>query len=308
MYYDIDPVYWVITILSIIFILSIFFISRYGYNQLNALSNQISNQITTLEMKLASSTLSLQGDISQTETVLSSALEQEKQNVVAIKDELKKEIGSFGEEVDTIAGTVTTLEKLSKTDPELLQKYSKIFFLNEHYEPPRLVELIDQYEYNESKRLQIHNDVWPYLQSMLNQALEENVEIYVFSAFRSFDTQESLKGQYTIIYGQGTANQFSADQGYSEHQLGTTADLITPGIGGTLSDFEKTGAYIWLQNNAHKYGFVLSYPENNSYYIFEPWHWRFVGVKLAEDLHNSGKNFYDLDQREIDEYLVYIFD
>lgn len=134
------------------------------------------------------------------------------------------------------------------------------------------------------------------------------LEIYVYSAYRSFDEQNALKGQYAVIYGEGTANQFSADQGYSEHQLGTTVDLITTGISGVLEDFGGTNAYQWLLNNAYKYGFVLSYPDNNDYYVYEPWHWRFVGVKLATDLHNSGKSFYDLTQREIDEYLINLFE
>jgi LAS superfamily LD-carboxypeptidase LdcB len=63
-----------------------------------------------------------------------------------------------------------------------------------------------------------------------------------------------------------------------------------------------------MQNHAYIYGFVLSYPKNNGYYVYEPWHWRFVGVKLATDLHNQGKNFYDMDQRTIDTYLLNIFD
>jgi hypothetical protein len=52
---------------------------------------------------------------------------------------------------------------------------------------------------------------------------------------------------------------------------------------------------------------VLSYPKNNSYYVYEPWHWRFVGVVLSSKLRQEGKNFYDLDQREIDNYLIDIF-
>jgi len=55
--------------------------------------------------------------------------------------------------------------------------------------------------------------------------------------------------------------------------------------------FNKTKAYQWLLNNAYKYGFILSYPENNEYYIYEPWHWRFVGIKLATKLHNENKFF-----------------
>jgi len=143
---------------------------------------------------------------------------------------------------------------------------------------------------------------------MLNAAKNDGVDLFVYSAFRSFNEQAALKGQYTVTYGAGTANQFSADQGYSEHQLGTTIDFMTTGIGGILENFKGTNAYTWLQNNGHKYGFVMSYPENNSYYEFEPWHWRFVGRSLAGNLHSSGRSFYDVEQREIDEYLLSLFD
>ena len=174
--------------------------------------------------------------------------------------------------------------------------------------PARLIEIPDTYEYNESKHSKLDSQVWPYLENLLKASIANNLEIYIYSAYRSFEEQNALKSYYTITYGEGTANQFSADQGYSEHQLGTAVDLITTGIGGTLEGFENTEAYQWLLNNAHKYGFIISYPDDNEYYVFEPWHWRFVGVKLATDLHNDGKNFYDLDQRDIDEYLVNLFE
>ena len=127
------------------------------------------------------------------------------------------------------------------------------------------------------------------------------------SAYRSFQYQAQLKGQYLVTYGTG-ANTFSADQGFSEHQLGTAVDFTAPGLGGGLDGFGETEAYEWLTENAHKYGFILSYPPNNQFYVFEPWHWRFVGEDLAKDLHDDNAYFYDWDQREIDEYLISIFD
>ena len=63
-----------------------------------------------------------------------------------------------------------------------------------------------------------------------------------------------------------------------------------------------------MVRNAYKYGFTLSYPEENGYYIFEPWHWRFVGTDLADDLRRDNAHFYDWEQRKIDEYLISIFD
>jgi zinc D-Ala-D-Ala carboxypeptidase len=142
---------------------------------------------------------------------------------------------------------------------------------------------------------------------MLDDALEDGHNIRVLSAFRSFDEQAAVKNQHTFVYGSG-ANAFSADQGYSEHQLGTTVDIVDTATGATSVSFATTNAYAWLQENAHQYGFVLSYPEGNQFYIFEPWHWRFVGRDLASDLHDDNKTFYDLDQRELDAYLVKIFD
>ena len=142
---------------------------------------------------------------------------------------------------------------------------------------------------------------------MLDDAKNDGHAIRVISAFRSFDEQIEVKGQHTLVYGSG-ANAFSADQGYSEHQLGTAIDIADTVTGGTYTSFATTEAYAWLQKNAHKYGFILSYPEGNQFFIFEPWHWRFVGRDLAKDLHNDKKTFYDLDQRELDAYLVKIFD
>jgi D-alanyl-D-alanine carboxypeptidase len=224
-----------------------------------------------------------------------------------IQNELKK-VGSIETQVKDIAGTVSTLDKLTKLDPELLQKYSKIFFLNENYVPPRL-SIVDPKHISETKKnLLLRDEILPFLHLLLDNATNAGIDIKVLSAYRSFDEQSKLKDSYTIVYGTGTANQFSADQGYSEHQLGTTVDFTASSTGATLSAFKKTGAYAWLLENAYKYGFTLSYPEGNKYYIYEPWHWRFVGRNLAEKLHNEDKYFYNLDQREIDQYLVSIFD
>lgn len=279
---------------------SVGYLAWYGHHRILALSSEIG----ALESQLALATAVLEENIEETHTSLSTALAEEQERVGSIRERL----GGFEQQVGSISGTVTTLEKLSRTDPELLQKYSKVFFLNEHYAPERVVLVPDQYEYHEAENNQVHAAIWPYLQTMLNAAKADGVDIYVSSAYRPFEEQRALKGIYTTTYGAGTANTFSADQGYSEHQLGTTVDLITTGIGGTLDGFDTTEAYQWLLQHAHKFGFILSYPEENDYYVFEPWHWRFVGVQLATELHNTNRHFYDLDQRTIDTYLAGIFD
>lgn len=229
--------------------------------------------------------------------VLSEALYSEQQKNAELEDEL-----------DDIEDDLDDLEKLSKIDSELLQKYSKVYFLNEHYAPPSLKEIDEEYRYPESRELTIHNRVAPFLESLLKAAVRDKIDLRVASAYRSFGEQSSLKSDYSVTYGTGGANRFSADQGYSEHQLGTTVDFTTASSNGMLDGFNRTPAYAWLLENAYKHGFVLSYPEGNAYYVFEPWHWRFVGKDLAEYLHKRKMGFYDMDQRDIDKYLIRFFD
>jgi D-alanyl-D-alanine carboxypeptidase len=215
---------------------------------------------------------------------------------------------SFVNQISGISSTVGSLKKLSQTDPELLKKYSKVYFLNENYVPASLSDIDIEYLFLKSKPQQVLTQVWPHLKTLLVAAKGVALHLEVISAYRSFGDQNGVKTSYKITYGAGSANQFSADQGYSEHQLGTAIDFTTPGVADTFSGFSKTDEYKWLTMNAWQYGFVESYPPSNTYYVFEPWHWRYVGVQLATKLHQSGKYFYDMDQREIDTYLVNFFD
>lgn len=214
---------------------------------------------------------------------------------------------SFASQVGQIQGTVATLDKLSKTDPELLRRYSQVYFLPDNYVPAALAPIEEKYLSDQKTAEQIQAGVWPHLRALLDAASSSQAPLLVSSAYRSFGEQGSLKTNYQIVYGTG-ANKFSADQGYSEHQLGTAVDLTTAKLGSLLTGFDQTGSYTWLTQNAYRYGFILSYPEKNGYFQYEPWHWRFVGVKLATYLHNENKLFYTLPQREINTYLINLFD
>jgi len=254
----------------------------------------------TLELDLASSTIA----------ELSNRLSLTADELDDIEDDYRKEKNKneeFEDQIKKISGTVGVLDKLSKTDKELLQKYSKVYFLNEHYIPEKIVPIEKKYLYNEAVTKSIHGKVEPYLNELIEDALDDGIKIWVVSGYRSFKEQTVLKNAYTSTYGSG-ANAFSADQGFSEHQLGTAVDFTTEGLGGGLEGFDATKAYVWMQANASKYGFTLSYPKGNAFYVYEPWHWRFVGEDLARDLDKADAGFYDWDQRKIDTYLISIFD
>ena len=213
----------------------------------------------------------------------------------------------FEDQIRDLSGTLGDLDKLAKIDEELLAKYSKVYFLNENYAPEKVDEINDRYVLEGKDDQYFDARAIDFLEDMLRDASRDDIDLKVVSAYRSFDEQSVLKGQFTQAYGSG-ANTFSADQGYSEHQLGTTVDLTIESVGGTYTSFAQTEAYEWLLDNAYKHGFILSYPEDNGFYVFEPWHWRFVGEDLARDLQRSDDTFYSLDQREIDEYRLEMFD
>ncbi len=267
-----------------------------------ATAGSLSNETARLTEELATASSTIASLIFERD-----ALVEQYQTLEEKYDEESGRNKDFEKQIRDIGKTVGVLDKLSKTDEELLQKYSKVYFLNENHIPSSLQTIPEKFMLAGRQEQEFHADALPFLENMLNDAARDGIELKVLSAYRSFDTQAGLKGAYTQTYGSG-ANTFSADQGYSEHQLGTTLDLTDPATDGPYTSFKNTEAFTWLLNNAYKHGFVLSYPEDNTYYIFEPWHWRFVGEDLAEYLHENDLNFYDLDQRLIDTYLVKIFD
>lgn len=236
------------------------------------------------------------------------ATEEENASLRGLLEAEAAENDAFSQRVQELASTVGYLDKLSKTDRELLQKYSSVYFLNDNFVPDPLSPISDEYLARPGSNMMVHGEVRPFLENLMDAAESAGVPLKILSAYRSFGTQSALKASYKVTYGAGTANQFSADQGYSEHQLASTVDFTAADNPESLAAFKGTPQYNWLVSHAHEYGFVLSYPEGNSYFQFEPWHWRFVGKDLAARLYNENKFFYDLDQREINPYLGRIFD
>ena len=89
----------------------------------------------------------------------------------------------------------------------------------------------------------------------------------------------------------------SARPGHSEHQMGTTMDITSPSVGNDLvSAFGDTPEGKWLAANAHTFGFVMSYPpgkEATTGYIYEPWHFRYVGKAEAAAVRASGLTLHE---------------
>ncbi len=129
------------------------------------------------------------------------------------------------------------------------------------------------------------------LVKMSTDLRNEKISIFVSSGYRTYADQVKNLVNWTQAIGPSEAKAMAAKPGFSEHHLGTTVDLLTKENGMTLMpSYEKTKLFSWLQKNAHKYGFVMSYPagyEGTTGYNYEPWHYRYVGIELASQLKES---------------------
>ena len=140
---------------------------------------------------------------------------------------------------------------------------------------------------------------------MQKAAAADGVTVWMQSGYRSVKYQTSLyerKTKYYLDkgYDNATAREKAAavvnPPGYSEHNCGLAADLNSPEHTGLDEGFEKTAAFRWLCEHAGDYGFILRYPkdaEDKTEIIYEPWHWRYVGVENAAKINASGLCFED---------------
>lgn len=130
-------------------------------------------------------------------------------------------------------------------------------------------------------------------EEMASAARKVGYEITAFSTFRSFDYQSTLYNRYVERDGKDNADRYSARPGYSEHQTGLAFDIGEVGREDVwlTSEFGETEVGKWLLENAHNYGFILRYPkgkEDITGYMYESWHFRYLGIPLATEVKQSG--------------------
>lgn len=121
---------------------------------------------------------------------------------------------------------------------------------------------------------------------MRDAAASEGLEIHIISGFRSYSSQNSIYHNYVARDGKEAADRYSARAGHSEHQTGLAVD-----INSLYTSFENTPEGKWLSANSYRYGFILRYTkdgESITGYMYEPWHFRYVGIDLATKLYNQG--------------------
>ncbi len=171
---------------------------------------------------------------------------------------------------------------------------NKYISMEDNYIPNHLEDL--DLSYSRSGMKLVHT-AKTALEKMVTAAKEEGYMIRVMSSYRSYNYQVNLYNKYVQNDGKEAADTYSARPGYSEHQTGLCID-IDDGIV-NYTDFEQSKSFKWMQENAHKYGFILRYPKDKSEitgYTYESWHYRYVGKKIASYIKKHNITF--------DEYYV----
>lgn len=157
---------------------------------------------------------------------------------------------------------------------------TKTVGLPSSYVPPNLVN-VGKYGNG-----QLTKEAYDNFIKLYEEASAHGIKIKVLSGYRSYQQQKDLFEYYiqkemknrkiSRIEAEKIANVYSAKPGFSEHQLGTTADIVCSSCDAFNGGEENKKVWEYLKNNANKYGFYLSYPENNDKgYMFEPWHYRY---------------------------------
>ena len=137
-----------------------------------------------------------------------------------------------------------------------------------------------------------------HLAEMIADMNSSGYRIYVMAAYRTYQTQASKHSNAINNYGNNYADTRFARAGHSEHQTGLAVDILHRRDVQFMADamFQNSKEYAWLMENSYKYGFILRYPsefEDIHGFIYEPWHWRYVGVSIATVFYNDGISMFE---------------
>lgn len=191
-----------------------------------------------------------------------------------------------------------------KTDDSLeeLMLVNKYYYLSSEYNPDDLVTVSQKYAWGDVGSKKVRQAAYDAFLNMWNAAYQDGYYLMINSAYRTFAEQESLYENRKKTDGIIIADKMAARSGYSEHQTGLAMDIFSK-YNSNQKTFGSTEEANWLKNNAYKYGFILRYPlglEKITGYEYEPWHYRYVGIKAATYIYENNITF--------EEYYAYFIE
>ncbi len=170
---------------------------------------------------------------------------------------------------------------------------NKEFALPDFYAPDDLVRPNVAFSFGDQdiEKSYMRKEAADALEKMFSDAMNNGIQLFAVSGYRSYDRQQQVYNAEVSRVGEELAVQAVAVPGFSEHQTGLSMDISSESAQFALSEqFGRTLEGKWLQNNAHRFGFILRYPkgkENITGYKYESWHYRYVGVKAATEIYEN---------------------
>lgn len=185
----------------------------------------------------------------------------------------------------------SVLPKNEGKKDEFLILVNKDHPLNKEYIPNNLITIhtVDFIK-REGETMLLNNQAFMNYLNLYQDAIENNLDLTIFSTYRTYKKQQQL-------WDNNPNENYVAKPGQSEHQTGLAIDISRRDIGLT-TNFMYTKEYQFLINNAYKYGFICRYPKDKEIitgYLFEPWHFRYVGIENAKKIY--------VDNLTLEEYL-----
>ena len=217
----------------------------------------------------------------------------------------KRDGGEQEAATETVSATVPTETEIEPEEEEDINADNKwaMFLVNKQNPLPKDYDSIIETElvYEGDKNGYIDKRAAKYAKDMFAAALEDGIDLWVVSSYRTiqyqqenFDRSVQQRMDNGMTYDDAYADTLRevAMPGESEHNAGLAMDIMS--IEYTSMDdagFEDTKAFEWLDKHAAEYGFILRYPkdkESITEIIYEPWHYRFVGIYYANEIKKSG--------------------
>jgi zinc D-Ala-D-Ala carboxypeptidase len=230
-------------------------------------------------------------------------LEKGQQNSGSPDEHLEKTPESDGEQAGKMVSDGPVLEEayfnviveaggknIIQNPDNTLALVNKLFGLPADYVPDDLRQPNVKFPFGDQKleKSLLRQEAAEALEEMFAGAKKEGLELYAISGFRSYERQDQLYIAEVSSVGEERAAEVVAVPGTSEHQTGLAMDISSKSASLNLNErFGQTEEGKWLAVNAHKYGFILRYPkgkEEITGYVYEPWHFRYVGKKAAGEM------------------------
>ncbi len=198
------------------------------------------------------------------------------------------------DEETTVLFVNLDFDKEDYQDSTLVEKFSTEMLINKHHHvgekfvPDELVKIGNEYASEEG--MECSKVALDAFQKMSAAAMKDGYEIVINSAYRSYQDQVDITEEYLKWYGQNYVDKYVAKPGYSEHQSGLAFDIGSRKV----NVFANSKEYEWMLENAYKYGFILRFSkkdEDITGFRSEPWHYRYVGEKIAKYIYEHDITF-----------------